>query len=120
MDIKLEDTSIIEKKISFFARVVKVISNLFLPVALLMGHPVYKEECFFIGLSICLFFMHLVTVKASVTKTSTVYSQDHRKVKAGSARPGRLRRGGWVKLAQVKYTVTFTDFSEILENSLIL
>jgi len=43
MDIKLEDASIIDQKISFFARVVKVISILFLPVALIMGHPVlYK------------------------------------------------------------------------------
>jgi hypothetical protein len=51
---------------------------------------IYKEECLFAGVCICLFFIHLVPVKASVTKISAAYSQDHRKVKAGSARPGRL------------------------------
>jgi hypothetical protein len=51
---------------------------------------IYKEECLFVDLSICLFFMRLVPVRASVTIISTAYSQDHRKVKAGSARPGRL------------------------------
>jgi hypothetical protein len=43
---------------------------------------IYKEEC--------LFFMHLIPVTASVTKISTGYSQDLRKIKAKSPRPGRI------------------------------
>ena len=81
---------------------------------------IYKEECLFVGLSICLFFMLLVPVSASVTKISTAYPKGQRKVKTVSARSKRVGWRGWVKFHPdhniLQFSPIFQEFWRIFSD----